>query len=251
MNTEYHLERLLPLEQYFFDQTVVEMQNEYMRWGDPSNVTQQMTDFYNNHLVFRDELSNRSTFVRQHIKNNFNLPNIVNLQLNVYPEGAGKIHISTIEPDTYPWQGYYFNGVPIKIEAIANPGYQFSYWGPNAIITNGLNPVFLDTLDLFSVTFNAYFEEHGLGIEEQETSKLLELFPNPATESVQLKRGESLQKTPFTYRIIDLNGRTQIEGKIENEAIVTLNILSLKRGVYVVQFLTEDGMMEERKLVKL
>ncbi len=251
MNTEYRLDRILPLEQFFFDQTVVEMQNEYTRWGDPSNVSQQMTDFYNNHLVFRNELSSRSTFVRQHIKNNFSLPNIVNLQLDVHPEGAGKIHISTIEPDTYPWQGYYFNGVPVKIEAIANPGYQFSYWGPNPLITNGLDPVFLDTLDLFNVSFNAYFEEHGLGISETEISTHFNLFPNPSTESVTIQGSGLMQNSNFNFRIVDLNGRLQMQGEIDDQNATILNITSLKRGIYIVQFLSEDGIKEERKLVKL
>jgi len=251
MNTEYHTNRILPLEQYFFDQTVVEMQHEYARWGDPSNVPQQMNDFYLNHQTFQDELSVRSSFVRQHIKNNFNLPNIVDLHLDVHPEGAGKIHISTIEPETYPWQGYYFNGVPVKIEAIPNPGYHFSHWGPNALITNGIDPVFLDTLDLYSVTFNAYFDVYDLGIEELDHVKLFELFPNPATETVELKRMDDAAHADCSFRILDLNGRTQLEGVLNPSGNTTLNIVSLKKGVYIVQITLDDGQMEERKLVKL
>jgi hypothetical protein len=187
MNTEYHTDRLLPLEQYFFDQTVVEMQNEYARWGDPSQIPQQMTSYYNNHITFRDELSVRSSQVRQHIRSNFNLPNQVNLTLNVHPEGAGKIHISTIEPSEYPWQGIYFNGVPIKIEAIPNPGYIFANWGANPLIANILNAVYLDTLDTYNTTFDAYFDVYDLGIDEKEIStRMFSLYPNPAVNSLTI-----------------------------------------------------------------
>ena len=50
------------------------------------------------------------------------------ITLNVLPEGAGVIKISTIIPETYPWTGVYYNYVPVVVSAIANTGYQFSAW---------------------------------------------------------------------------------------------------------------------------
>ncbi len=66
--------------------------------------------------------------VRNHIQSNFSLPNQVEVSLNVYPAGAGKIKISAIAPEEYPWEGIYFNGIPIRIEAIPNEGFH-SYSG--------------------------------------------------------------------------------------------------------------------------
>jgi hypothetical protein len=70
------------------------MPNEYARWGDPNNINQQMNDFYNNHLILQDQLSQRTGIVRDNIQYHFNLPNQVDLTLDVFPEGAGKININ-------------------------------------------------------------------------------------------------------------------------------------------------------------
>ncbi len=48
--------------------------------------------------------------------------------LNVLPEGAGVIKISTIIPATYPWTGVYYNNVPVVVNAMTNAGYEFSSW---------------------------------------------------------------------------------------------------------------------------
>jgi hypothetical protein len=251
MNTEYHVERLLPLEQYFFDQTAVEMQNLYARWGDPGDVPGQMNNFYNNHLAFRSELSARSNYVRQHIKNNFELPNIVDLQLNVSPEGAGRIHISTIEPDTYPWQGYYFNGVPVRIEAIPNPGYEFLNWGNNPLITNVFDPVFLDTLDLFNVTFTAFFEGTSLGIAEEAYSNTsFKIYPNPANDKLSITLGKDAISFPIHYEIIDMNGTVRLLGTIENES-TDIDISRLSHGIYACVLTNNSGERITKRLVKL
>ena len=253
MNTEYHTDRLLPLEQYFFDQTVVEMQNEYARWGDPSQIPQQMTSYYNNHLTFRDELSARSSQVRQHIRSNFNLPNQVNLTLNVHPEGAGKIHISTIEPSEYPWQGIYFNGVPIKIEAIPNPGYIFANWGANPLIANILNAVYLDTLDTYNTTFDAYFDVYDLGIDEKEiATSMFSLYPNPAVNSVTIFNKSEKSNEDLYYEIIDLTGRTLLKGNLSgNSKETTIDLMHLPKSIYIVRLKNENSNLGELKFVRL
>lgn len=88
-----------------------------------------MNDFYHNYLSLDSELVCRTTEVRNHIESNFNLVKQVDITLDVFPAGAGKIQISTVSPATYPWKGVYFDGVPVKITAIANPGYSFLHWG--------------------------------------------------------------------------------------------------------------------------
>lgn len=250
MNTEYHTDRLLPLEQYFFDQTVVEMQNEYTRWGNPGDVPGQMNSFYENHLTFRSELSARSENVRQHIKNNFSLPNIVDLQLDVVPEGGGRIHISTIEPDTYPWQGYYFNGVPIRIEAIPNPGYEFLNWGNNPLINNVFDAVFLDTLDINNVTFTAFFEGTSLGLSEEESiEKNVSMYPNPAKDNITIALKKDGATLPLHYEIVDMNGRVRLQGILESQSN-QVDIAGLSQGIYSCVLINESGERIGKRLVK-
>jgi len=136
MNTTYKYDRLSAVANSFFNQTVIEMPKEYARWGDPNNINGQMSSFINNHQTFLSELSVRTEQVRNHIQSNFSLNSQVDVTLDVYPAGAGKIKISTIIPTTLPWTGVYFNGNPVEITAIPNIGYEFAYWDTNAIFNN-------------------------------------------------------------------------------------------------------------------
>ena len=136
MNTTYKYDRLSAVANSFFNQTVIEMPKEYARWGDPNNINGQMSSFINNHQTFLSELSVRTEQVRNHIQSNFSLTSQVDVTLDVYPAGAGKIKISTIIPNTLPWTGVYFNGNPVEITAIPNIGYEFAYWDTNAIFNN-------------------------------------------------------------------------------------------------------------------
>jgi hypothetical protein len=69
----------------------------------------------------------------------------------------GEIQLNTIRPTVYPWNGFYFDGVPIQMTAIAKPGYKFSHWEPNAFITDTLNPVIESNIDQ-NKEFKAYFK---------------------------------------------------------------------------------------------
>ena len=157
MNTAYKTDKLLAIENSMFNQTVLEMPKEYARWGNPGAIAQQMTDFNNNHLSFQNQLSNRTAQVRNHINSNFSLNGQVDLTLEVQPQGAGKIRINTIVPDSLPWTGVYFNGNPVTLTAIPNPGFQFEYWDANNIISTRDTNEVLDINVFANATFRAFF----------------------------------------------------------------------------------------------
>jgi hypothetical protein len=77
----------------------------------------------------------RPLYARNIIQSDLGMTSQVTLTLDVSPPGAGRIQISTITPTTLPWSGVYFNGNPVTITAIPNPGYTFNYWQSNAVIT--------------------------------------------------------------------------------------------------------------------
>lgn len=88
----------------------------------------------------RNFIDDRRSYARGEVEGYFNLEGQVLLTLDVSPSGAGQIKISTIYPDEYPWSGVYFDGVPVKLEAIPNPGYTFENWeSRNGFITNTTN----------------------------------------------------------------------------------------------------------------
>ena len=96
------------------------------------------------------------------------------------PKVPGKFRSALLHPDEYPWQGVYFNGLPMKIEAIANEGFNFLNWGDNGLIDDTLNAVFLDTLNTNTVSFDAYFEDLTVSVPSIEKPEGFSLYPNPA-----------------------------------------------------------------------
>jgi hypothetical protein len=248
MNSLYLPERLLAIENEMFNQTVAEMANEYQRWADPFNVPGWMNYFYQNHLVFRDELACRPEQARNYIQSNFNLPQQVDVDLDVFPANAGKIKISTITPDNYPWEGVYFDGVPIQIEAIAEPGYVFSHWEANGLITNVLNSVFLDTLNTSEVLFKAYFTS-TVGFSELNINAFT-IYPNPASDVITIASNANLGELE-TLKVVDLLGKEhQVSYDASGSMLWVMNVADLSSGYYIVQYVTKDGTTYKAAFVK-
>ena len=78
--------------------------------------------------ILKDFAANRSAYMISHVLSKFDLRGTTLINLNVVPENAGKIQISTVIPEDYPWKGHYFRGVPITFKAIPLPGYQLKKW---------------------------------------------------------------------------------------------------------------------------
>jgi len=225
------------------------MANEFTKWGDPFTVPAQMSNFYNNHMIFRSELSCRNTQVLDDIQLGFGLPQQVFTTLDVYPANAGKINISTITPDTYPWNGIYFDGVPIRIEAINNPGFIFDHWETDAVISDVNNDVFLDTLFNSAVLFKAYFVEDLSVVNANEYSNYM-VYPSPATDMIYLVSKTGISDSQITYQIVDMNGNLLRE-EIMNSSTVReeIGIDDLTNGIYFIRILSEDG-IENLRFVK-
>jgi CotH kinase protein/Lamin Tail Domain/Chitobiase/beta-hexosaminidase C-terminal domain/Secretion system C-terminal sorting domain/Divergent InlB B-repeat domain len=78
--------------------------------------------------VLRDFAANRAVNVQSHIRQEFNLPGMAQLTLDIEPAEGGKIKINSIMPQQYPWTGSYFQQNPITLTAVPEPGFQFSGW---------------------------------------------------------------------------------------------------------------------------
>lgn len=253
MNTAYRYDLISSVEQSMYDQMVLEMPNEYARWGDPNNISGQMETFTNNHLTFQFQLSERTAQVRTHLQSHFNLPGQIEVILNVYPENGGKIKISTVTPDSYPWHGIYFDGIPVKIEALPANSFVFLEWGNNGLITNILNPVFLDTLNTGAETiaFDAYFDELTTSVSKPAERSGFSIFPNPARSALSLISNEILTGN-LHYQIIDLRGKVVLTGTFSAGSNATeILISSLAPSVYVLQITDQNETIQQLRFVKI
>lgn len=253
MNTAYRFDMMSSIEQNMYDQMALEMPKEYARWGDPNNIPGQMESFHNNHLTFQFQLSERTAQVRNHLQSHFNLPNQVEVILNVYPENAGRIKISTITPDNYPWQGIYFNGVPVKIEALPNNGFNFLHWGNNGLISDTLNPVFLNQLNtpIAAVSFTAYFEDITTSITKPAERPEFSIHPNPANNALTLTCDENITEN-LHYQIIDLSGKIVLTGTFSAGSGTTeIPVGSLAPSVYLLRISNQKETIQQLRFVKM
>ncbi|MEX0685723.1 MAG: CotH kinase family protein [Balneolales bacterium] len=79
----------------------------------------------------------RPDIVRQHILDHFNIEKAIKLEVNISDPSAGSVRVNSMEisvdtpgimPDLWPWDGIYFQNIPVTLEAEALPGYAFSHW---------------------------------------------------------------------------------------------------------------------------
>ena len=240
MNSLYLPSRLLAIEESMFNRTVAEMAKQYQRWGDPFNVPAQMNGFYQNHLVFRDELACRPEKARNYLQSNFSLPQQVSVNLDVFPAEGGKIGISTLQPAEYPWNGVYFDGLPVKIEALPAPGYVFSHWEPNGLIGDTSNALFYDTLKIAAANFRAHFVS---ALRVQKTmSRDMFVFPNPASDKLNIRFLSGMPAEAANIRLADLPGREyRIPCVKSGKNQYTLDVSGLQAGFYLIQTETAGG----------
>ena len=125
MNFPLHKRRLESVTDSIVEVLRPEMARHKERWG--SQTVTSWENYYVN-TVFKGFINNRHSYARNYMEEFFSLENQVELCVQFFPPDAGHLHINTIYPDTMPFTGVYFNPVPVVIEALPAPGYEFAYW---------------------------------------------------------------------------------------------------------------------------
>ena len=125
MNTILKPSEMLPIMHQFQDSMAFDMNNHFAKWGGNASTWQANIDSMTSFIYAR------SGIVRNQIQSQFALNQQVSLTFNTFPVGAGRIQVSTVIPTSYPWTGIYFDGNPVTITAIPNPGYTFDHWSSN------------------------------------------------------------------------------------------------------------------------
>ncbi len=74
----------------------------------------------------RAYMTDRPALLRQQVVDLYQLPGLAQVTVDVI--GPGRVKVNTVSPDTLPWSGVYFRGIPIKVHAEAAAGYRFAGW---------------------------------------------------------------------------------------------------------------------------
>ncbi|MBN2166013.1 MAG: CotH kinase family protein [Marinilabiliaceae bacterium] len=119
--------------------------NEKERWNPSANWESSVKSV-------KSFLSNRPQYVRNQILSYFSINNTHNI--TVEKQGEGKVILNYLTLNSFPWNGIYFETIPISLTAVPAPGYRFNGW------SNGDSSLFIDDLLLVSdTTLTAFFVE--------------------------------------------------------------------------------------------
>ncbi len=141
MNTNFLPARMIAKQNEMAAVIAPEMPDQYFRWKAPLN-NGDWQYHLNEHVNFFNQ---RPAFQRAHIRSKFSISSNINATLNTSNYDHGYVKISTIgikdgtpgiTGNPYPWTGVYFSGIPLKLKAIAKPGFVFSNWTGASTSTN-------------------------------------------------------------------------------------------------------------------
>lgn len=145
LNTRFQTDSVLAIIDTYTKQLEPEIPTHIRRWNRPGS----MGTWYQNIETMKNFAQFRQSWMRQYIRQFFNLESQVPVKVSISGPGHGHVKVNTVDIhfDTKgtaekpaPWRGTYFSGVQIRLEAIPGAGYVFSHWegsaeGDSALIT--------------------------------------------------------------------------------------------------------------------
>jgi hypothetical protein len=106
-----------------------EMEEHIRRWRRPTSKNEWIQNIEN----MRSFAAERPGYLRQYINQYFQAGGQAILKLSVETPEMGFVRLNTIEIAGHDeWEGLYFRNVPVKLRAVAYPGYRFVQWQGDA-----------------------------------------------------------------------------------------------------------------------
>ncbi|MCC5917716.1 MAG: T9SS type A sorting domain-containing protein [Cryomorphaceae bacterium] len=183
---------------------------------------------------------------------------LIKMANNMAPDNFANTSFQIMGPDT--------QFVPIQDVSLGNPSasdeliislaqpFQYNGWHFMLIVQDSANP--LQTLCGFRLypdtMLIAIWAEDCGGFVSTADFKDFRLnpkfFPNPANDELTLVNPAS--KGRVAYQFIDMRGIRTEEGWLEEAEEKTIDINRLKSGVYILEFILEDGRRFQHRLIK-
>jgi hypothetical protein len=180
----------------------------------------------------------------------FNIWGHYKLQINVEDSQEGKVVLHDNKMEVAPdYLGKYFANVPMRIEAVPAAGYRFLKWKEtesfDAILyfhsnqNQTLTPIFVK-------------EENYFDPLEENANVNLHLFPNPASDDLNLIIGYGHSSTGY-LTVTDVLGRIVHKEELTVERHPKRHIINLNNwqsGIYFFRIVVENEELMERVVVE-
>jgi len=123
INTHFNDDYMIPLLDSMAAIIEVEMFNHTVRWGGNPTIWQS------NVQMIRDFITTRNSILYLGLRECYDLTGPYDIVIDAQPEGVGQVNINSLELSQFPWDGKYFGGVDVKLQAIEiSPYYEFDRW---------------------------------------------------------------------------------------------------------------------------
>ena len=210
LNVLYGADRINGRINSFQAQYAPEMPQHVDRWA-------------NGFILWDDHIGKLETFangrvesVRQHVVSAFaDVNGTADVTLNAAPANGGQVKFSTVtlNQNQFPWNGVYFTGMDIPVEAVANPGFVFTGWSVGSMGNNSSSTINLSGNISITANFAPVGNQQSQSISfpfisNKETTD--GPFQINATASSGLPVSLSIQSGPASIsgNTITLNGTT-------------------------------------------
>jgi hypothetical protein len=231
VNTLFSSTSIMDNTRQVMDALVADIPLHFNRWGN------NMEGWYNEiNTAVIPYINDRPYYALQFVRDTFRLKKEVNVELDVWPSAGGSIHINTIEPGPMPWNGIYFDGVPINVTAVANPGFTFVQWQSD--------PINLSNSQLASITLNVDTNNRFIAFfSSTNHPAAISVNPNPADKMI--KAGFILENE-CKGSLSLCNAFGSVVKTIETEFAAGPNFCSfetagLAEGFYFIHLKTPEG----------
>ena len=148
MATLFEVNRAQAIADKRYNEVISEKQKHFDRWNGTKEdrggyaMVLNMTKWQKEFDYVRSWMGLRQPYMKQHIQDYFGIGGTYLLDIPVTAQTNGHVVLNNNEyPAPYNYSGEYFDGIPMRIRAIPNPGYRFSHW----LETSGTNPVHVFT----------------------------------------------------------------------------------------------------------
>lgn len=200
----------------FRDLLEPEMERHQKRWGWTMERWKQHMN------TMKEFAKHRPSYMRAQMLDFFDLEDTLRITINA--SKGGKVKINSITVRNFPWQGIYFNYIPIQFTAIPNSNYRFAGWQgaqENAIsfttsfISDSSITALFEPIPLSTMYDSVIFNEIGFHISKQEDA------------------GDWVELVNLSKKDVDLSGWVFKDGKDEHEFYLPAKLI-LKPGQYIV-----------------
>ena len=187
----------------------------------------------------RDFARLRAANVYQHTIDHFSLSGTASLRIESNQAGRGLIRVATVAIPADVFQGRYFMGVPLTLEATPLPGYRFAGWSGGFSGTDTRIQLTMTG----DATLSAVFEpDDGTTTSDDEIAPyqyaLHQNYPNPFVHSTTLPY-ELAKSGQTTIRLFDITGR-EVRRLMDahqsaGEHRITITGSGLAAGLYLIE----------------